>query len=466
MDDVKTDAQLPCFLERQSCNTRHAFIFQTKAMNSAPHAQRSHGLDEANAIAQRICASVQAQGRRYRDFAVFLRINALSRGLEDAFVRSDVRYQIVKGLAFFERKENRDVLAYLRLLVNPRDELAFLRAVNEPARGIGKASLEHLREYAEPREISLLEACSQVANIPAIKGKGAAGLRNFAQLIHELAKLAEAAPDEVIRQLLDRSGYRQMLQIGNKEEDQDRLANIEVLITAAKQFAVEDNDRKLSDWLENITLASDVDSWDDRQDCVSIMTLHSAKGLEFPVVYMAAVEQRLLPHERSLAKDEDVEEERRLAFVGMTRAKEELHLCHARLREFRGQTLYAEPSMFLDELGEEGVATLDLSSSAAGRSRAVDAWGSGSKAAEEGWTDAGIASLPAKESARTRDQTPAADVPRFAEGMVVEHDRYGIGRITLVVGHGAQRKIKVHFHKAGERTFLAEKAKLAIVKQH
>jgi DNA helicase-2/ATP-dependent DNA helicase PcrA len=424
-----------------------------------------NGVDEADGIAQRIRASVQSQGRNYHDFAVFLRINALSRGLEAAFLQNRVPYQIVKGLAFFERKENRDVLAYLRLLINPRDNLSFLRAVNEPARGVGKVSLEHLQAYAEPRSISLLEACSQVANIPAIKGKAAAGLRSFAQLIHELAKQANGAPDEVIRQVLDRSGYRHMLQISSDEEDLDRLANIEELITAAKQFAAEDSERTLSDWLENITLASDVDSWDDRQDCVSIMTLHSAKGLEFPVVYMAAVEHELLPHARSLAKVEDVEEERRLAFVGMTRAKEELYLCHARLREFRGQTVYAVPSMFLDELGEEGVATLDLSGSAAGRTRAMDAWRSGTKAAEQGWIDAGISPLPVKESSRARDKAPAADVPSFTEGMIVHHDQYGTGHVTRVVGHGAQRKIKVQFRKAGERTFLADKAKLAIVKQ-
>src|SRR5438045_3322806 len=152
-----------------------------------------------------------------------------------------------------------------------------------------------------------------------------------------------------------------MLQASGDEEDQERLANIEELITAAKQFAAEDSSRTLADFLENITLASDVDSWDERQDCVSVMTLHSAKGLEFPVVYMLAVEQGLLPHERSLAKEEDIEEERRLAFVGITRAKEELYVSHARLREFRGQTLSTVPSRFLDELPADGVQTVDQS---------------------------------------------------------------------------------------------------------
>jgi DNA helicase-2/ATP-dependent DNA helicase PcrA len=235
------------------------------------------GLDEAEGIAKRIREAVESKKRHYGDFAVFLRVNALTRGLETAFVKHRVPFQIVKGLAFFDRKENRDVLAYLRLLLNPRDDLSFLRAVNEPARGIGKVTLEHLRAYAEPRELGLLDAASQVSRIPAIKGKAARSLADFAKLIQELGQLKEAQPDEVIRQVLDKSGYRRMLMDSHDEEDEDRLANIEELITAAKQFAAEDNTRTIGDFLENITLASDVDGWDQRQDSVS-RGLHGGAG--------------------------------------------------------------------------------------------------------------------------------------------------------------------------------------------
>src|SRR5262249_25589806 len=162
-----------------------------------------------------------------------------TRTLELAFTRERVPYQIVKGLAFYDRKENRDVLAYLRLLLNPRDNLSFERAVNEPARGIGKVSLEHLRTDAEPRELSLLAA--------AATGKAAAGLREFAQMIRDLQQLLDAQPDEVIRQVLDRTGYRRMLQDSRDEQDQERLANIEELVTAARQFAAEDSTRTIAD---------------------------------------------------------------------------------------------------------------------------------------------------------------------------------------------------------------------------
>lgn len=428
-------------------------------------------LDEADGIAERIQKAVQSGEYHYRDCAVFMRINALSRTLESALIKYRVPYQIVKGLAFFDRKENRDVLAYLRLLVNPRDSMSFLRVVNEPPRGIGKVSVEHLKAYAEPREISLLAAAADVEKIPAIKGKASGGLLQFAQLMRDLSQLSEEPPDEVIRKVLDQTGYRRMLKISNDPEDQERLANIEELITAAKQFAATDDSATIADFLENITLASDVDSWDEKQDCVSIMTLHSAKGLEFPVVYMMAVEQGLLPHERSQHKDDELEEERRLAFVGMTRAMAELYLCHSRLREFRGATLYAVPSMFLHELPEEFVEREDISSR--GSPRAMNEWrGGGSHAAQSGWEDTGFVPYQKKETfaAYQKKETSAAVLvsqpspsSHYDVGMLVRHDTYGAGRVTEIAGNGAAQKIKIRFSSHGLKTFMAEKAKLTIV---
>ncbi len=420
------------------------------------------GTDEAEGIALRVRRAVEAKKRSYRDFAVFVRMNALTRALESAFVKHRVPFQIVKGLAFFDRKENRDVLAYLRLLVNPRDDLSFLRIVNEPARGIGKTSLEHLREYAEPRELSLLAAAGEVKNVTKIKGKAAKGLAEFYQMMSELRGAVEGRPDEVIRAVLDRSGYRQMLTDSRDEEDAERLANVEELITAAKQFSEEDSSRTVGDFLENITLASDVDGWDERQDCVSVMTMHAAKGLEFPVVFIAAVEQGILPHERSLAKDDQVEEERRLAFVGITRAKEECYLTHARMREFRGQTNYAIPSYFLDELPKDAIEEIDLSASAAGRQQVMDEWRGGGQAAEPGWVDAGV-----RPKAKAEPIPPAAspDGDGFAVGAFVHHPTFGPGRITDLNGYGAMRRVKVRFASGGEKTLVLQHAKLTILRK-
>jgi len=418
-----------------------------------------NGSEEATGVARRIRQAVEQGDRKFRDFAIFLRINALSRSLETAFAQERVKFQIVRGLAFFDRKENRDILAYLRLLLNPRDDLSFLRVVNEPTRGIGKVSLEHLKAYAEPREMPLLAAAADTHKIPFIKGKAAAGLRDFTMLMRELQPYLEAPPDEVIKQVIDLSGYRKMLRDSSDSEDQERLANIEELITAAHQFAAEDATRTISDFLENITLASDVDGWDEEQDCVSIMTFHAAKGLEFPVVYMMAVEQGILPHERSLSKTDQLEEERRLAFVGMTRAKEELYLCHSRMREFRGNTLYAIPSMFLSELPLDSVRTVDTTGASLS---AMDRWRhGGGSAAQQGWQEAGVVSkpLPIPTAPRQEDATGPA------RGDVVKHEKYGEGQVLDVSGWGAMRKIRIRFRTAGERTFFLEKATLEIVKK-
>jgi DNA helicase-2/ATP-dependent DNA helicase PcrA len=419
-----------------------------------------NGLDEAEGVVSRIKEAVKSGGYRYRDHAIFLRINALTRSLESAFIKHGVPFQIVKGLAFFERKENRDVLAYLRLLVNPQDAVSFLRVVNEPPRGVGKVSLDKLQRFAADNEVSLISAAGQVQRIPEIKGKAAAGLRDFYRLIADLRTQLEMPPHEVIRLVLDKSGYRTMLQDSGDEEDADRLANIEELVTAAKQFYDEDTDRTLGDFLEQITLASDVDSWDDKSDNVSVMTLHAAKGLEFPVVYVLAVEQGLLPHERSLGQDEDVEEERRLCFVGMTRAMKELYLCHSRLREFRGQAKYAVPSMFLEELPPD-VEREDLSAAKNFGRAAIEEWRTRIAPAA---ADAGYPARPAKPDP-LRPTIPDPPDNGYAPGQVVQHDEYGIGQVTDVSGYGALRKLKVRFPAAGEKTFIADKVMLKVVRR-
>jgi DNA helicase-2/ATP-dependent DNA helicase PcrA len=405
------------------------------------------GLDEAEMTVARMKQAHEQTGRPYRDFAVFLRINALSRTLESAFLKHGVPYQIVRGLAFYERKENRDVLAYLRLLVNPRDDLSFERAVNEPSRGVGDISLRHLKLHAEPRGMSLLAACNDLGQIPAIRGKAANGLRTFHLLMSELRAHRDDPPDDVIRMVLDRSGYRKMLQESKDEDDQDRLANIEELITAAHQFAEEDSSRTIADFLEQITLASDVDGWDEESDCVSVMTLHAAKGLEFPVVSMLALEQGLLPHERSLPEKDEIEEERRLCYVGMTRAKEELFLSFARMREFRGRSLYTVPSMFLDELPSEGVTHDDQSTTYASTIAREPRF----EQAADDFVD------PIEKLQATKDQAG------LAVGVIVDHASYGRGKVLDLSGFGSMRRVKIRFGRHGEKVFVVEKAKLTVI---
>jgi DNA helicase-2/ATP-dependent DNA helicase PcrA len=416
-----------------------------------------NGLDEAEGVVLRIKEAVKEGKFKYRDHAIFMRINALTRSLESAFVKHGVPFQIVKGLAFFERKENRDVLAYLRLLVNPQDSVSFLRIVNEPGRGIGKVSLDKLQAFAAKHEIGLLAAAGQVARVTDIKGKAATGLRDFHKMITELRANLELPPHDLIRLVLEKSGYAAMLRESGEDEDAERLANVEELVTAAKQFHDENPDCTITDFLEQITLASDVDGWDEQADHVSVMTLHASKGLEFPVVYILAVEEGLLPHERSMGRDDEIEEERRLCFVGMTRAMKELNLSNARLREFRGNLNYAIPSSFLNELPRDGVEFVDTTMSRNMARTAADEWRAKVGPAARDWADTGARPfLPPKKANDLSPTIPEPPDTGLAKGMVVQHEEYGIGSVTDISGFGSQRRVKIRFPGHGEKTFLVD----------
>ncbi|WP_439628036.1 UvrD-helicase domain-containing protein [Gemmata sp.] len=423
-----------------------------------------NGLDEAEGVVVRIKEAVTAGRFKFRDHAIFLRINALTRTLESAFVKHGVPFQIVKGLAFFDRKENKDVLAYLRLLANPADTVSFLRVVNEPPRGIGKVSLDKLQSVAADREMTLMDAAAQVAKLTDIKGKASTGLRDFHKLITELRNRLDLPPHELIALVLEKSGYSASLRESGEEDDAERLANVEELVTAAKQFHDQSPESTIVDFLEQITLASDVDGWDEQADHVSVMTLHASKGLEFPVVYVMAVEEGLLPHERSMGREDEIEEERRLCFVGMTRAMKELYLTHARLREFRGQMNYAIESSFLRELPREGVERLDPSMTRNVARSAADEWRAKAGNAASDWADTGARPyIPPKKHTDLKPTIPDGADTGLAVGVLVQHEELGLGQVTDVSGYGALRRVKIRFPSAGEKTFVADKVKLKVV---
>ncbi|MFQ3650979.1 MAG: UvrD-helicase domain-containing protein [Gemmataceae bacterium] len=412
------------------------------------------GQEEAEGLARRIRQTVHNGQRSYRDFAILVRMNALTRGLETAFTQQGVPYQIVRGLAFYDRKEIRDLLAYLRLLLNPRDEVSFERAVGVPPRGIGDKTIELIRQYAHTADETLITACNRAEFIQGLKGKQLAAVRGFGQMMTELSTFLSATPDEIIRQTLERTGLRKMLKDSGDDEDQERLANVEELISAAKQLHVEQQIDTLEEFLQSITLASDQDGWDQNKDVVSIMTMHAAKGLEFPVVYLMALEQGILPHERSLNKSEELEEERRLAFVGITRAREELYLSHARMRDFRGQTLYAVPSSFLNEIPPHLLEQVDLSTT--GKVSAIEAYRAATKAiAREAWEELGLDPVPVP-SARAEDGG-------LRRGVRVRHAHYGEGQVLDLTGFGATRTVKVRFSTQGVIAFRVQQARLEIL---
>ncbi len=320
--------------------------------------------DEAEHIVAQIADDIAHDRRRPRDFALFYRINSLSRALENAFRNAGVPYQIIKGLEFYQRKEIKDVLAYLHLINNPKSDMSLLRIINVPPRRIGKATIKRLDEYAQRYGVSLLDAAREAKTIKTLRKPAVVALHGFVEMFDALSPLATAPLHELMEQLLAESGYRNWLEESELEEDAERLANVEELLTDASEFDTQSpDDVPLEAFLEQAALVSDTDEWEVETDKVSLMTLHAAKGLEFPCVFIVAVEQGMLPHERSKEDPDQLEEERRLLFVGITRAEEELQISNAAYRFMRGNQEMAIPSPFLMELPREEMEVFEPKSS-------------------------------------------------------------------------------------------------------
>ena len=469
------------------------------------------GQDEAERIATEIAAAVQAGRRTPRDFVILFRTAALSRSLEIALRTAGVPYQLVRGLEFFKRREIRDVVAWLRLLRNPRDDEAFLRVVNVPSRGIGRQSLERLAAWAEDHGSSRLAAAAAADRIPGMPKKAARELPAFARLHAALGETAGREPSvaALLESVLEQTGYRRQLQDESEDDEEglERLANVEELVTAARQYdeslaaapgAGGGEVDPLGGFLETTALVADADAWDAGAERVALMTFHAAKGLEFPVVYLVAMEDGILPHERSLDQPEQLEEERRLVFVGITRAREEVHASCARMRDYRGTRRISAPSVFLAEMtGSETVVTGD-EAPAAGERPVFDPFGDAARAAtdefaewvheepsataprlkvyrpdgltletEESQAEDGAAGPVRGPGRKRRDRatdpatwampqagSPGAE-PRFEPGQRVRHAEYGEGVLVKISGVGTKSVGTVTFDgPAGTRKFL------------
>jgi DNA helicase-2/ATP-dependent DNA helicase PcrA len=465
------------------------------------------GHEEADRIATEIATAVRDGRRSPRDFAILFRTNALSRSLELALRTRGVAYQLVRGLEFFKRREIRDVIAWLRLLRNPRDDEALLRVVNVPPRGIGRQSLDRLAAWADDRRISRLEAVAAADAIPGMPVRAAKALLGFARLHARLATTAgrEPAVAVLLEAVLEETGYRRML-VEEQEEDeegQDRLANVEELVTAARQFDADfrpdpaggaEADDPLGGFLETTALVADTDAWEPGSDRVAMLTYHAAKGLEFSVVYLVAMEDGILPHERSLEHPDQLEEERRLVFVGITRGREEVHASAARMRDYRGTRRVSAPSLFLAEMtgsetvvtgaeapGDDGGPRFDPFADAARRAAAdVDEYAQvGDEAAARATAarprpDGLVLELddaPPGESRPRRRRSAEAAIERAADlaermagrpaarsyqiGQRVRHAEYGAGVIAGISGSGPRAVGTVLFDgPAGTRKFI------------
>jgi len=402
------------------------------------------GDQEAQGIARQIAEQVRSGRRRPRDFAVFYRLNALSLPLELALRHQRIPFQLLRAVEFFQRPEIKDVLAYLQLVNNPRDDLALQRVINTPPRGIGKTTLNHLADHAARRAISLLEAAVQADQVPGLGPRAVRALQRFTASFSTLAGAADAPVEELLGLVLSEIGYVSPLKNSASEAELERQANVEQLLTVARDFDQRHPyPRPLEAFLEEISLVSEADDWQPDSDRVSLMTLHASKGLEFPVVFLMAIEQGILPYQRGRRKDpEQIEEERRLMFVGITRAQEELHLSTAHYRDFRGRRQMTVPSPFLMELPRDEMEVVNLS-------------GQSSPLVDPASRDADVSAEFAESGPSRRRRAPAtarraeadkrADPDTFYVGMEVSHPQYGPGRIVALSSEGPDRQAVVQF---------------------
>jgi DNA helicase-2/ATP-dependent DNA helicase PcrA len=440
---------------------------------------------EAADIAEQIRAAVEAGTRKPSDFAIFYRVNALSRSLEKALRAAGVPYQMVRGQEFYARKEIKDVLAYCQLVNNPRDDMAFERTINTPTRGIGRKTIERLSEHAYRYGMPLLEAARGAWEIEGLSKGTAAKVAAYVEIIDRIVAVVHGDLEEVIGTVLDASGYRASLAGSDDEQDQNRLANIEELLTDARQFDEQNpGGGKLEEYLERSWLVNETDNWDTDTDKATLMTLHAAKGLEFPVVFIVAVEDGVLPHERVGQHPDELEEERRLAFVGITRAKEELQLSYAVTRDFRGVRRHTIPSSFLMEMPRDEMQMLD-SVDAHGEHDGIDPWDEPEDdEGDDSWDfqieDVSVAAArdetakPAisvtavsittaaalsREADEGVEEGAAAALPRvspdvFKQGMTVTHPEYGPGKIVALSGSGKNRRATIQFATVGEKKII------------
>ncbi len=442
--------------------------------------------DEGSFIVEQINRLRREEYFKYSDFAILYRMNTQSRAIEDILRREDIPYKIIGGLKFYERKEIKDIISYLRLIQNPSDNLSLKRIINEPKRGIGKTSLENIETLANQNSISMYEV---------IKNADQYGLnrvfinsREFISVIEELrAKKDDLVISELIKQTLKKTGYTKALEDENTVEAENRIENLEEFLTVAMEFEEESADNGLSEFLEGITLSSDIDNMEETDETVTLMTLHSAKGLEFPVVFLVGMEEGIFPGYKSISEQKELEEERRLCYVGITRAKQYLFLTCSKQRTIFGSTSCNPVSRFLKEIPKELLdgyedALGDNSNKEDNFEDSKYSWTYGSKNAGTIKSYKIDKQEPVMASAKSSDSSnfvfrtaesflnslkkpvgQNVDLSKYGEGVRVFHKKFGEGTISGVEPEGDDLKVDIQFDKVGHKRLMAKFAKLEVI---
>ena len=421
---------------------------ENPAGNKIIHYQAQTEHDEADYIAGVIYNRHEISHEPYGDMAILFRTNAQSRVLEEKLMRYAIPYTMVGGTKFYDRKEIKDVLAYLRLLYNPEDSLSLTRIINVPKRNIGATTMEHVAAYAEEQGISLFEALSSTDEIPVTK-RARTSLENFAAMIFDLLNDIEGKDVlSLIETVIKQTGYGDML---DKEAEHDpqgesRKENVGEFLSVAKDYMDSNPDGNLQDFLENVALVSDVDDFESSDSKVTLMTLHAAKGLEFPVVFLTGLDEGLFPHSRTLLDPAQVEEERRLAYVGITRAERQLYVTNATTRTMYGRISAYMPSRFLAEIPPQLMEDYHRKSAMPQRRTTA---------------------VPGKQRVSILTKPVASSLPKkhavtdtFAKGDKVRHKIWGIGTVLDVIGEGTNMQMKIQFPTKGVRQVVVKYAPL------
>lgn len=433
--------------------------------------------DEGRYIVEEINHLRREEYYKYSDFAVLYRMNSQSRAIEEILRREDIPYKIVGGLKFYERKEIKDIIAYLRLINNTSDNLALKRIINEPKRGIGKTSLDKIQAISEQTGIPMYNIIKEADQYGLARVY--ANAQSFVAAIEDLiSKKDEYTITELIKHTLKETGYTKALEEENSIEAENRIENLEEFLTVAVQFEEEEAENDLSSFLEGITLSSDLDGMDEEEESVTLMTLHSAKGLEFPVVFLVGMEEGIFPGYKSIGEQKELEEERRLCYVGITRAKNNLFLTCSRQRTMFGSTSCNPVSRFVKEIPKamlEGSSELgnetenkfkdnnyEWSYGKTGSSKVVSYKIETSNTRKEpSFAFKSAESFLAKLN--NKAQTSQADVSKYKEGQRIYHKRFGEGNISKIEPEGDDLKLDIQFDKVGHKRLMAKFANLEII---
>ncbi|WHY78068.1 DNA helicase PcrA [Neobacillus sp. WH10] len=403
---------------------------------------------EAQFVAGKI-KELTRDGKKLSDIAILYRTNAQSRVMEEVLLKSNIEYSIVGGIKFYDRKEIKDMLAYLRLISNPDDDISLQRVINVPKRGIGSSSVDKMANFAAMHDISLFKALDSVELI-GLSPKITKATREFHNLIRNYTNMQEfLSVTELVEEILEKTGYREMLKAEKSLEAQSRLENLEEFLSVTKNFEDTNEDKSLVAFLTDLALVADIDSLDDegeKADSITLMTLHSAKGLEFPVVFLIGLEEGVFPHSRSLTEEAEMEEERRLAYVGITRAEQSLFITNAQMRTLFGRTNMNPASRFIAEIPEdliEGVEPEKRMNTPFGSSgRAFGSTGSSFGSSRSSF---GTPASPRKPVMRPVSAASSGEVIGWKVGDKAQHGKWGIGTVVSVKGQGEGTELDIAF---------------------